>query len=132
MAQWNTDDRTLHANGSAFGGKATLSRRCGRLARLAVSVLGEAPTIPESDRRRIFNPFEQGGHRLRGKLGGVGLGLSEARTIARWHGGELEQGPRETSRELHADEFDLTVSLAGTARWRREAVGTRTGGGGSR
>jgi two-component system, OmpR family, sensor kinase len=49
--------------------------------------------VPEADREKIFEPF----YRLRGAseaAGGVGLGLSLARKIARLHGGSIVCLPR--------------------------------------
>jgi signal transduction histidine kinase len=45
--------------------------------------------LAEEDVERAFAPFEQGGDPLTGKPKGVGLGLYEARAIARRHGGTL-------------------------------------------
>ena len=47
----------------------------------AVSVSDDGPTIPESERERIFERF----HRLPGAGDGSGLGLAIAREIARLH-----------------------------------------------
>lgn len=48
------------------------------------------PGIPEAELERVFEPFYRiEGSRSR-ETGGVGLGLSVARDIARAHGGELK------------------------------------------
>jgi signal transduction histidine kinase len=44
---------------------------------------------------RAFAPFEQGGDPMTGKPPGVGLGLYEARAIARRHGGTIIYLPRD-------------------------------------
>lgn len=54
-----------------------------------LDVCDGGPGVPEPERERIFEPF----YRLPGaseKAGGVGLGLSLVRQIARRHGGEVE------------------------------------------
>jgi signal transduction histidine kinase len=61
---------------------------------VAISVLDRGPGIQEEEVERIFVAFEQGGDPLTAKPGGVGLGLYEARTIARRHGGTLIHLPR--------------------------------------
>ncbi|HEX5042213.1 MAG TPA: ATP-binding protein [Candidatus Polarisedimenticolaceae bacterium] len=74
---------------------------------VALSVLDRGPGVAPEDRLRIFAPFEQAGDGVTGKPAGLGVGLHEARAIARAHGGTLE---------LHArpgggSEFRLTVPL---------------------
>jgi signal transduction histidine kinase len=52
------------------------------------------PGIPESERERVFEPF----YRVAGAsetAGGVGLGLSLVRRIARHHGGEAHCLPND-------------------------------------
>ncbi|MDP2355553.1 MAG: HAMP domain-containing sensor histidine kinase [Beijerinckiaceae bacterium] len=59
-----------------------------------VDVCDRGPGVPEADREKIFEPF----YRIKGAseaAGGVGLGLSLARKIARLHGGSLVCLPRE-------------------------------------
>ncbi len=54
-----------------------------------LEVCDRGPGVPAAERERIFEPF----YRLPGaseKAGGVGLGLSLVRQIARRHGGEVE------------------------------------------
>ncbi len=52
-------------------------------------VADRGPGVPEAERERIFEPFYRPeGHR-EGADGGVGLGLSLARQIARAHGGDV-------------------------------------------
>jgi len=57
-------------------------------ARAEIRVCDRGPGVPEAQRERIFEPF----YRLPGhaeQAGGVGLGLSLVRQIARHHGGEV-------------------------------------------
>jgi len=64
--------------------------------RLTIRVEDDGPGIPEEALERVFEPF----YRLEGSRnrasGGSGLGLSIARNIARWHGGDLvlQSGPQ--------------------------------------
>lgn len=57
--------------------------------RLVLTLSDDGPGIPAAELERVFEPF----YRLEGSrsrdTGGVGLGLSIARNIARAHGGEL-------------------------------------------
>jgi signal transduction histidine kinase/signal recognition particle receptor subunit beta len=57
---------------------------------VAIVVSDRGKGVEESDRERIFAPFEQGGMSLTDKPVGVGMGLYEARVIAKQHGGSLE------------------------------------------
>jgi signal transduction histidine kinase/signal recognition particle receptor subunit beta len=74
---------------------------------LVVSVLDRGCGVPEADRERIFAPFEQGGDPLTGKPPGMGIGLHEARAMARRHGGTLEHLPRQGG----GSEFRMTIPL---------------------
>lgn len=57
---------------------------------LRIEVRDRGPGIPEAELQRVFEPY----YRLEGSRnlgsGGIGLGLSIARNIARWHGGDIE------------------------------------------
>ena len=70
-------------------GPCVLSRSGAAVPGVAFAVLDRGPGLAEEDVERAFAPFEQGGHPLTGKPKGVGLGLYEARAIARRHGGTL-------------------------------------------
>ena len=54
--------------------------------KIVVRVVDQGPGIPESDRRRIFEPFEHGAG---GDGGGSGLGLAIARGFVEANGGEI-------------------------------------------
>ncbi len=71
-----------------------LGRPGGAVAGVAFAVLDRGPGLAEEDVERAFAAFEQGGDPLTGKPSGVGLGLYEARAIARRHGGTVIYLPR--------------------------------------
>ncbi len=88
--------RNLLENARRYAGGATVEASVHALgvgsARLVVADRG--PGVLESERERIFEPF----YRHPGAKesdGGVGLGLSLARQIARRHGGDVRYVPRE-------------------------------------
>jgi signal transduction histidine kinase len=58
-------------------------------AQLQITVADEGPGIPEDQLERVFEPFYRLESSRSRDTGGVGLGLSVARDIARAHGGEL-------------------------------------------
>lgn len=62
---------------------------------LSISVCDRGCGVAPGDRRRMFDPLEQGGDIDTGKPRGVGLGLHEARVIVERHGGAIEYRPRD-------------------------------------
>ena len=73
--------------------RATVDATTGA-ARAQLTVADGGPGVAASERERIFEPFYRpAGASERG--GGVGLGLSLVRTIARRHGGDARYQPRE-------------------------------------
>jgi signal transduction histidine kinase len=76
------------------GGSITVSARMqpslepGEPASIVITVADTGPGIPTADQRRIFEPFQRGGHERRFPQG-LGLGLSIASDIAQAHGGSL-------------------------------------------
>jgi two-component system, OmpR family, sensor kinase len=54
-----------------------------------VAVEDQGPGIPRSQREKVFEPFNRGDGPRNPDAGGVGLGLSVARSIAREHGGDV-------------------------------------------
>jgi signal transduction histidine kinase len=81
--------RNLLDNARRYGGDQAIRVTVGRhAARAWVHVDDEGPGVPEDQRERIFEAF----YRLPGHAemaGGVGLGLSLVRQIARRHGGDV-------------------------------------------
>ena len=86
---------------------------------VVLAVLDRGSGIPEADRERIFSPFEQGGDPLSGKPSGIGLGLYEARLVARRHGGSLEYRPREGG----GSEFRIEIPAGAVVREAEATVG---------
>jgi len=87
--------RNLLENALRYGGAQPPEIRVRRAGeRLDLRVLDRGPGVPPTERERIFEPF----YRLAGhaeQAGGVGLGLSLVRQIARHHGGAVRCEARE-------------------------------------
>jgi len=83
--------RNLIENAVRYGGCARVSLALSRDS-FEIVIEDDGPGIPEEEFERVFVPF----FRLEGSrsrtTGGVGLGLSIARTIVRGHGGDIELG----------------------------------------
>jgi len=84
-------------------------RTCGRVAHFTLSNTGMP--IPPEDQERLFDRFYRVDKSRSRRVGGVGLGLSIAREIARAHHGDLVFGP---SREEWIS-FILTIPLEDVA-----------------
>jgi PAS domain S-box-containing protein len=67
------------------GGRIELKTRAASPGRISIEVSDNGAGIDPSDLARIFEPFEQTGHRQ----GGLGLGLSISRALVEAHGGAL-------------------------------------------
>jgi signal transduction histidine kinase/signal recognition particle receptor subunit beta len=79
---------------------------------VAIAVLDRGPGVSEDEVERVFVAFEQGGDPLTGKPDGMGLGLYEARTIARRHGGTLIHLPRPGG----GSEFRISLPVEAVSR----------------
>lgn len=75
-------------NSIAFAGAAEIELAT-QEARAIVLVRDRGPGLSEAMLSRAFDPFERGDPSRSRATGGVGLGLTIARAIARSHGGEL-------------------------------------------
>jgi len=78
----------LIENAARYGHEATVKAHCHGSA-VEVVIEDRGPGIPEAEMEKVFSPF----HRVEGsrnrKTGGIGLGLTVARSIVRAHGGDI-------------------------------------------
>ncbi|HWY51068.1 MAG TPA: ATP-binding protein [Chthoniobacterales bacterium] len=72
------------------GGKVSIFTRNEPGGKLVIEVSDTGIGIPADAFSRIFSPFEQGDSSIHSRYGGLGLGLSIARTLTKAHGGSLE------------------------------------------
>jgi signal transduction histidine kinase len=72
------------------GGKVSIVTRNEESGRLVIEVSDTGIGIPADALSRIFSPFDQGDSSIHRRYGGLGLGLSIARTLTKAHGGTLE------------------------------------------
>ena len=72
------------------GGKVSIVTGNEANGGLIVEVSDTGIGIPAEALSRIFSPFEQGDSSIHPRYGGLGLGLSIARTLTKAHGGTLE------------------------------------------
>ena len=72
------------------GGKVSIVTRNEPGGKLVIEVSDTGIGIPADALSRIFSPFEQGDSSIHPRYGGLGLGLSIARTLMKAHGGTLE------------------------------------------
>jgi signal transduction histidine kinase len=72
------------------GGKVSIVTRNEANGKLVIEVSDTGIGIPADALSRIFSPFEQGDSSIHPRYGGLGLGLSIARTLIKAHGGTLE------------------------------------------
>jgi signal transduction histidine kinase len=80
--------RNLIQNAVRYGERArVVLRRTGEAIEIAVD--DDGPGIPDPELERVFQPFIRLEASRNRATGGVGLGLSIARTIARDHGGDI-------------------------------------------
>lgn len=80
--------RNLIENAVRYGERARVSLER-RKDSLAILVEDDGPGIPDEALEQVFVPFFRLEHSRNRETGGVGLGLSIARAIARHHGGDI-------------------------------------------
>jgi signal transduction histidine kinase len=79
----------LVENAMRYGGSAAIELD-DTPDRLRIAVRDHGPGIPEAEQQRVFEPYYRLDASRNPGTGGSGLGLSIARNIARWHGGDIE------------------------------------------
>lgn len=79
----------LVENAVRYGGSAAIELDDSP-ERLRIAVHDHGSGIPEAELQRVFEPYYRLESSRNLASGGIGLGLSIARNIARWHGGEIE------------------------------------------
>jgi signal transduction histidine kinase len=72
------------------GGKVSIVTSNEASGKLVIEVSDTGIGIPSDALPRIFSPFEQADSSIHPRYGGLGLGLSIARTLMKAHGGTLE------------------------------------------
>jgi signal transduction histidine kinase len=92
----------LIENALRYGGRAHLQVE-DDVDALRIAVGDEGPGIPEAELERVFEPFFRLEPSRNRASGGAGLGLSIARNIARWHGGDVRLRNRATGAGLIAE-----------------------------
>lgn len=85
--------RNLIENALAYGSTARVSIRSDG-AGAEIIVADDGPGIPEADMERVFEPFVRLEVSRNRRTGGVGLGLSIARSVIRGHGGDIRLANR--------------------------------------
>ncbi|MEP9366720.1 ATP-binding protein [Xanthobacter sp. VNH20] len=80
--------RNLVENAVRYGERARVSVTQGA-ENIEIVVEDDGPGIPDVSREQVFAPFFRMEHSRNRETGGLGLGLSIARTIVRRHGGDI-------------------------------------------
>jgi signal transduction histidine kinase len=78
----------LVENAVKYGGGAEVTLTA-EAHRIVVAVEDRGPGIPRGEREKVFEPFYRPERSRSSDTGGVGLGLSVARSIAREHDGDV-------------------------------------------
>lgn len=101
-------------NGEKFGGKAhAIVYREGGTA--IVDIEDEGPGLPPGREAQVFDPFVRIETSRSRETGGIGLGLSVVRSIARAHGGDVVLSNRETGGLRARVTLPLAVSPSSAA-----------------
>jgi len=106
----------LVENALRYGGGAEIALEDDD-AQLRIAVRDHGPGVPEAELQRVFEPYVRLDPSRNPASGGVGLGLSVARNIARWHGGDVVLA--------NAPDGGLIAALVLPRGARREASGAK-------
>jgi signal transduction histidine kinase len=85
--------RNLVENAVVYGRRARVSLEQAR-DEVRIAIEDDGPGIPEEALERVFEPFVRLDDSRSPDTGGIGLGLSIARSIVRAHGGDIRLGNR--------------------------------------
>jgi PAS domain S-box-containing protein len=94
-----------------LGGKIWLTVEC-QGSEVVITVKDNGIGIPEELLPEIFNMFTQGHHGAESMRGGLGLGLTLARSLVEMHGGTIEA---KSDGENHGSEFVVRLKAADIA-----------------
>jgi len=103
--------RNLLENAARYGGSDVEAVLHAVPTGVELDVLDRGPGVRASDRERVFEPFYRAAGASEAS-GGVGLGLSLVRQIARQHGGDVHCLPRDGGGSI----FRLTLPSTATHR----------------
>ena len=92
--------RNVIENGVRYGERARVELNSSAEG-IEILVEDDGPGIPEGDRERVFDPFVRLESSRSRDTGGVGLGLSIARSISRNHGGDITLSQRSSGLCVH-------------------------------
>ena len=93
-----------------YGGKADVTLAA-EIGRVVILVEDEGPGIPRSEREKVFEPFYRIGNARDPTTGGVGLGLSVARSSVWEQGGDISLSSRRGGGLTVRVELPLGLSL---------------------
>lgn len=79
----------LIENAIKFGGAAIVDLACDEHGSAVMHVDDNGPGIPDPEKQRAFDPFYRLDPARNAEIGGVGLGLSIARSIVQIHNGQI-------------------------------------------
>jgi signal transduction histidine kinase len=118
--------RNLIENAVRYGERARV-RVAQNADSLEIIIEDDGPGIPDGAKEQVFAPFFRIENSRNRETGGVGLGLSIARTIVRHHGGDInltnqETGLRATIR-LPLDNENLTAGRSIITKQPKDAIG---------
>ncbi len=103
--------RNLLENAVRHGGSGVQITLAAHAGSLQVRVLDRGPGVPADERERVFEPFFRSNAASEAS-GGVGLGLSLVRSIAKQHGGSVRCLPRNADDGAKGACFEVQLPIA--------------------
>ena len=115
--------RNLIENAVRYGSEAKVSLRSSK-SEIEIVVEDRGPGIPESMREKVFEPFVRLETSRNRETGGIGLGLSIVRAVARQHGGDVAfvNGKAGMQAILALPRDDAINTPVLKSRWNREGM----------